>query len=117
MPEYTSTVPVYVDGVYVEAGKPFDTDKPKGSTWTATDPSSETVEPVADPVVAAPVVGRDDQDKRDTDIAATLDLLDEHDFVKTGNRAGRPKCSAIENIVGYPVFTDEVDAAWDKRAA
>ena len=46
-----------------------------------------------------------------------LDLLDEHDFVTTGVRAGRPKCSAIENIVGYPVFIDEVDAAWDKRAA
>ena len=46
-----------------------------------------------------------------------LDLLDEHDFVTTCVRAGRPKCSAIENIVGYPVFIDEVDAAWDKRAA
>jgi PIN domain nuclease of toxin-antitoxin system len=70
--------------------------------------------PVAPPAAAFP---RDDQAKRDTDIAETLDLLDEHDYVKTGLRAGRPKCSAIENIVGYPVFTDEVDAAWDKRAA
>lgn len=60
---------------------------------------------------------RSDQAKRDEDIEAALPLLDEHDFVKTGERAGRPKCSAVENIVGYPVFTDEVDAAWAKRPA
>ena len=60
---------------------------------------------------------RSDQTKRDEDIEAVLPLLDEHDFVKTGERAGRPKCSAVENIVGYPVFTDEVDAAWAKRLA
>lgn len=111
MVEYTASVPVYVDGVYVEAGRPFDTDKPKGATWTPTGPQAA--------VEAAPApepVARTDQEKRDADIAPALDLLDEHDFVKTGLRAGRPKCSAVENIVGYPVFTDEVDAAWDKRA-
>jgi hypothetical protein len=59
---------------------------------------------------------RADQEKRDADIAAALDLLNEHDFVKGGPRVGRPKCSAVENIVGYPVFTEEVDTAWDKRA-
>lgn len=61
--------------------------------------------------VVAPV----DQAKRDSDIESSLDLLNEHDFVKTGARAGRPKCSAVENIVGYPVFPAELDAAWDKR--
>lgn len=58
---------------------------------------------------------RTDQAKRDEDIEAALPLLDEHDFVKTGERAGRPKCSAVENIVGYPVFPAELDAAWAKR--
>lgn len=58
---------------------------------------------------------RPDQAKRDTDIAAALSLLDEHDFVKTGVRMGRPKCSAIENIVGYPVFVDEIDPLWTAR--
>ena len=116
MTEYTASVPVYVDGVYVEAGRPFVTDRPKGSTWTPTNEVEEQVEPVAPPVlVVAPP--RSDQERRDADIAPSLDLLDEHDFVKTGVRVGRPKCSAIENIVGYPVFIDEVDAAWDKRAA
>lgn len=60
---------------------------------------------------------RTDQPKRDEDIEIAVAELDEHDFVKTGERAGRPKCSAVENIVGYPVFTDEVDAAWAKRPA
>jgi hypothetical protein len=60
---------------------------------------------------------RADQAKRDEDIEIAVAALDEHDFVKTGERAGRPKCSAVENIVGYPVFTDEVDAAWAKRPA
>jgi len=60
---------------------------------------------------------RSDQAKRDEDIEIAVAELDEHDFVKTGERAGRPKCSAVENIVGYPVFTDEVDAAWAKRPA
>jgi hypothetical protein len=70
------------------------------------------------PVAPAPApVSRDDQDKRDADIAEAVPLLDEHDFVKAGARAGRPKCSAIENVVGYPVFIDEVDAAWDNRPA
>lgn len=64
--------------------------------------------------VVAPV----DQAARDGDIEAALGLLDaETDFVRTGARAERPKCSAIEKIVGYPVFPAEVDAAWDKRPA
>lgn len=75
--------------------------------------------PVPEPVFVPPAPvepeARPDQDKRDTDIAASLDLLNDFDFVRTGARAGRPKCSAVENLVGYPVFTDEVDAAWDKR--
>lgn len=33
MAEYTASGPVYVDGVYVEAGRKFTTDQPKGSTW------------------------------------------------------------------------------------
>lgn len=59
-----------------------------------------------------------DKAKRAEDIEAAIALLDdENDLVKTGERAGRPKCSAVEKIVGYPVFTDEVDAAWAKRSA
>ena len=75
----------------------------------------EVEAPAAEPAKTAPP--RTDQAKRDEDIEAALPLLDEHDFVKTGERAGRPKCSAVENIVGYPVFTDEVDVAWAKRPA
>lgn len=66
--------------------------------------------------VAVADAPRADQEKRDADIVAALDLLNEHDVVKGGPRVGRPKCSAVENIVGYPVFTEEVDLAWDKRA-
>lgn len=76
-------------------------------------PVPEPAPPPA-PVVVAPV----DQAARDRDIEAALGLLDaETDFVRTGARAERPKCSAIEKIVGYPVFPAEVDAAWDKRPA
>jgi hypothetical protein len=75
------------------------------------------VAPAPVPAPAPAPVSRDDQDKRDADIAEAVLLLDEHDFVKAGARAGRPKCSAIENVVGYPVFIDEVDAAWDNRPA
>lgn len=113
MPEYTSPVPVYVDGVYVVAGQPFTTDAPKGSTWVATGP-----EPEAAPAPAPSASPADpDQAKRDADISAAFDMLDEFDFVKSGPRAERPKCSAIENLIGYPVFTPEVDALWDKRSA
>lgn len=70
---------------------------------------------LADAEKAPPPV---DQAKRDEDIEAALGLLDpEADFVKTGERAGRPKCAAVEKIVGYPVFVAEIDAAWDKRPA
>lgn len=58
---------------------------------------------------------RPDQAKRNEEIAATFSLLNEHDWVKTGARQGKPKCSAIENIVGYPVFVDEIDPLWDAR--
>lgn len=60
---------------------------------------------------------RDDQARRDADIAASLSLLDEHDFVRTGARQDRPKCSAVENLIGYPVFVDELDRLWDLRQA
>lgn len=76
------------------------------------------VAPAAPPPPAPPPEARPDQAQRDIDIAAALDLLNaETDFVRTGLRAGRPKCSAVEGLVNYPVFTDEVDAAWDKRPA
>lgn len=74
---------------------------------------------VVEPEPAPPppaVVAPTDQAARDSDIEAALGLLDaETDFVRTGARAERPKCAAIEKIVGYPVFPNEVDAAWDKR--
>lgn len=60
---------------------------------------------------------RSDQASRDEDIEIAVEGLNDDDLVKTGERAGRPKCSAVEKIVGYPVFTDEVDAAWAKRPA
>lgn len=115
MNEYTASVPVYVDGVYVEAGRPFTTSQPKGSTWTRADGQPDPVK-APEPEPAPEPVARPDQEQRDRDIAAVLDLLGPDDLVKTGGRAGAPKCSAVENIVGYPVFTDEVDAAWIARA-
>lgn len=117
MIEYTSDVPVYVDGLFVEAGTPFSTSRPKGSTWTEVNESDiKPVAPAEKPKPPEPEP-RPDQDKRDVEIFETLSLLDEHDWVRTGPRAGRPKCSAIENIVGYPVFIDEVDPAWDRFLA
>lgn len=84
----------------------------------APEPVIQLTEPDVLPLPAEPApapAARPDQDKRNTDIAASLELLDEHDWVKTGVRAGRPKCSAVENIVGYPVFVDEIDPLWDAR--
>lgn len=56
-----------------------------------------------------------EQATRNRDIAAALGLLNEFDYVATGERKGKPKCSAVENLVGYPVGKDEVDAIWDAK--
>lgn len=49
-------------------------------------------------------------------ISEVFDILEPDDLVKTGERAGRPKVSAIEAATGFDdVTADEVDALWAKR--
>lgn len=119
MPRYRTTVRAYVSGVMLGEGVEFSSDAIPGRTWIPLDDDAvalvEKRDKVETPAPPPAPPARDDQGKRDTDIAAALDLLNEHDYVRTGPRAERPKCSAVENIVGYPVFTDEVDKAWDAR--
>lgn len=50
--------------------------------------------------------------ERATTISDALDLVEEAGLVKTGERAGKPKVSAIEDITGLKdVTADEIDAA------
>ena len=49
MTEYTASLPVYVDGVYYEAGLKFSTDKPKGSTWSEVKKPRAEPEPAPEP--------------------------------------------------------------------
>lgn len=76
------------------------------------------VEPVAEPApVNEPLFGEtevaagDAEEALKLEIISALDLLDEDDFVKTGERAGKPKVSAINAILGYDVTAGDVDAA------
>lgn len=68
-------------------------------------------------------VGSPDNDQKDgashrvAEIAAALDLLEEGDFIKNGKRKGKPKQSPIEEIVGFDVTSDEIDAALALREA
>lgn len=46
---YSAPHPVYVGGVYYEAGKPFVTDEPKGEHWEYMDPAAKAAAEAADP--------------------------------------------------------------------
>ncbi|WP_234713353.1 hypothetical protein [Rhodopseudomonas palustris] len=60
----------------------------------------------------APSQEADGASERVSEIAAAIDLLDEkRDFFKSGARAGKPKQKAIEEIVGFDINDDEIDAA------
>jgi hypothetical protein len=49
---------------------------------------------------------------RVADIASAIDLLDaKKDFWKSGARVGKPKQKPIEDIVGFDISDDEIDAA------
>ncbi|MDX3966159.1 MULTISPECIES: hypothetical protein [Bradyrhizobium] len=55
---------------------------------------------------------------RVVDIASAIDLLDEKkDFFKSGQRQGKPKQKPIEEIVGFDVTDEEIDAALALRAS
>lgn len=55
---------------------------------------------------------KDGASNRIADIASAIDLLDDKkDFFKSGNRAGKPKQKAIEEIVGFGIDEAEIDAA------
>lgn len=45
------------------------------------------------------------------EIADHIHLLTDDDLVKTGARAGKPKLDILATSLGYPVTSDEVDAA------
>jgi len=54
--------------------------------------------------------------EREQTITDAFELLAGDDLVKTGERAGRPKVSAIEDATGFKdVTADEVDALWANR--
>ncbi len=52
---------------------------------------------------------------RTQDIIAAIELIGEDDYVKTGDRAGRPKVAAVEAVFGSDLTADEVDAAFAVR--
>ena len=55
---------------------------------------------------------------RVVDIASAIDLLDEKkDFFKSGHRQGKPKQKPIEEIVGFDITDEEIDAALALRAS
>lgn len=55
---------------------------------------------------------------RVVDIASAIDLLDEKkDFFKSGHRQGKPKQGPIEEIVGFDITDEEIDAALALRAS
>ncbi|MBB4398737.1 hypothetical protein [Bradyrhizobium sp. ERR14] len=55
---------------------------------------------------------------RIADISSAIDLLDEKkDFFKSGQRQGKPKQKPIEEIVGFDVTDEEIDAALALRAS
>lgn len=45
------------------------------------------------------------------EIADHIHLLTDDDMVKSGARAGKPKLDVLATSLGYPVTTDDVDAA------
>lgn len=78
----------------------------------AGEPAADAVvEPAADQPPA-------EADKRRAEIVEAIELLDpEADYVKTGDRAGRPKVKSVEEILGYDVTMAEVDEALASREA
>jgi hypothetical protein len=72
------------------------------------DPIVEAL-PVAEPAEAAA--------EHNTDLADALELIDDDGLVKTGPRTGKPKVDVIKALVGTDVTAEQIDAAWDARAA
>lgn len=80
-----------------------------------------TTEPTPAPE-AAPAASEGEGEGKATasrldDIKAAIELLDEDDFVKTGERAGRPRVKAVEAVLGFDVTMAEVDEAFALREA
>jgi hypothetical protein len=49
--------------------------------------------------------------ERVVEIMHAIDLVPDDEYVKTGPRAGKPKLAPLEDVLGYSVTADEVDAA------
>lgn len=79
----------------------------------AADPAADTPtnpDPAADPEPEPEPDAPADED-RAAAIAEALDLMEADDLVKTGERAGKPKVSAIEAATGLAdVTAEEIDA-------
>jgi Ca2+-binding RTX toxin-like protein len=58
-----------------------------------------------------------DRVEHPTDLVDAFELLEADDFVKTGDRKGKPSVTAIKNIVERDVSAEDIDAAWDARQA
>ncbi|MGJ4951857.1 hypothetical protein [Bradyrhizobium sp. HKCCYLS20291] len=69
-------------------------------------------------VYAPPARQPDGASNRVAEIMHAIDLLDEKkDFWKSGARAGKPKQKSIEEIVGFAISDDDIDAALALRDA
>lgn len=78
-------------------------------------PPAETSTEGAEPSAAGDIEPAAPTERQDA-ISEVFEILDADDLVKTGERAGRPKVSAIEAATGFDdVTVAEIDALWAAR--
>lgn len=91
------------------------------SVVVAAPAESVVAPPVTESVITPPDAGGsesvgDVDEKRIAEILEAIDLLEADDFVKTGDRAGRPKVKPVVDVLGYDVSAHEIDTAFAKSA-
>lgn len=83
---------------------------------SSVDSLAEVVTPPADATSADEAPSGNAASDRDEAILEAFELLTDEDLVKTGERAGRPRVSAIEEATGFTdVSVEELDRLWAAR--
>lgn len=105
----------------IEGGEPVPTGEPAIDLTAAPaeevapeTPAEEVVDPEA---IDADEAARLAAVEHPADLMEAFELLEADDFVKTGDRTGRPKQSAIKAILDRDVTVEEIDGAWAAKSA